>query len=448
MSLLNLKLTKENFDFTLSSKKLISFSLFALSLVFAQVSSEAFFLTSILGVLIFFNNDRFLSFLFFTLALTASNDVTLGGAFVCCFIILTLIVSKNELKPRLNAMEFSSLFLLFFYMSLTCFFVFFDEIDFLYIDYFKRNIYKEFILPLLIILCFILYRFTGVEYLKALFYASCFFTFTQIICVLVNYEINIHVGTQFSLSLIVLFFVKSIKYRFFAILNVSVYLYILVSGYVYFSSQDVMLVILVLVLYLMFYKRFWLVCLSIVFLSLFLLGKSLDVHSFLKNTLELESVYAFKLGQVFMVLQSVSFADIPWSPRVRLVELINTFDRSVFEIVFGSGLVSYINTDYISFIHNNYDVLGADDFHQLEISSDRFYGLHNTSRGLLHYGLVYFLFATYLFNYNFKKSLQCSDPSLLKVSNLYLYILAIWNPNIVFIFLLATLKRIGNKNEF
>jgi hypothetical protein len=159
----------------------------------------------------------------------------------------------------------------------------------------------------------------------------------------------------------------------------------------------------------------------------------------------LKADVAFKLSQVFLVLGSPDLASIPWSPRVRVVEFINTFDRNLFEIIFGSGYVSYIEESYAQFVMNLYEYLGKDDFSRSEIVSGRYYGLHNTPRGLLHYGVIYFLVSIWIFFRVHYKSLAFQLSSHYKLANIFIFSMSIWNPSLLFVFLQLTMLNSGER---
>lgn len=433
--------------YQLDNKKLFTFFIFATLIAMSQINVHALFFLSSFLTLVYFYRDNKAAVVFFVLALSASNNITLAGFLLCSLILFFYLLTAENFSFKTEVEGFFCFFLLFFYLVLTCLYSFFHDVDFLYFDYFKRNVYKEFILPLFTMLTLVCLKVNGLDYFKALLYSSFIVTFTQIFSMVSFQEVSFYLGAQFSLSLIIFFLSNNSTLRKLSLINVCVYIYLLLANRIYFSSQDVMLVLLVALLYLFIYKRLIFVVSIGGFILFYYFFGFFDVHTFLKEVLGLDSAVSFKLSQIFIVLQSASFSDIPWSPRVRLVELINTFSRNPFEVFFGSGFVSYIGTDLVSFIQNNYDSLGIDDFHQLEISSGKFYGLHNTSRGVLHYGLFYFFVAAYFFYSNLKKTENISNVNLFRIANIYFFAVALWNPNVFFLFLLTMLKKCVKRNE-
>jgi hypothetical protein len=389
--------------------------------------------------LIFYSKFKFEALVAAFIAFYASSEVTFGGIISFSGLLFALFWSFRLFKISKEAVI--SIALLLFYLTLTLVFSFSQNLDELYWIYLQKNIYKELIIPLVIVLVFSGMRIGGRDYLELMFSISLYITIGQILSLLIGNEVTLYIGYQFTISCLLLLFSSNFKLKILSFFNIFIYIFLLIKGYLYFSSQDVMLILLVSITYLFSSKRKLMFVLITCFLILYLvIGNIEEPYSFLKNTVGLSPAVSFKLTQIFLVVGSSDFSTIPWSARVRLIEFINTFDRGYFNIFFGSGYVSSINESIISFVHAPNEFLGPDDFSFLEISSGNFYGLHNFPRGVLHYGGIYFVIIFCIFYNNHRSLIKCKADKLASLMNVFLFVLACWNPSILYVFFMLSFK--------
>ena len=375
------------------------------------------------------------------IAFYSSTDLTFGGLLSFSGIFVCLLLNRRAFK--LSKEGFICICIFSFYLIVTLLHSFSQNIDSVYWTYFQRNIYKEFIIPLFVIFIFSGMRKGGADYFNIMFFVSVCLSLGQLVSSVLGNEVTIYIGYQFTISAILLLLSTSYKLKIVSLFNLLIYLSLLIKGELYFSSQDVMIVLVALATFLLLYHK-WLT-LSLLFMAYILYVIGVNVQNpnvFLQENFGLEPSVSFKLTQIFLVLGSSDFSSIPWSPRVRLVEFINTFDRNSFNVIFGSGFVSSINESYISFVQNKNEVLRLNDFSSSEIVSGVFYGLHNFSRGILHYGLVYFFLAIWIFNKNHKAITRLNNSKReLALANILIFAQACWNPNIMFIFLMLYFNK-------
>jgi hypothetical protein len=104
--------------------------------------------------------------------------------------------------------------------------------------------------------------------------------------------------------------------------------------------------------------------------------------------------------------------EIPWSPKVRIIELINLFDQNPIQIIFGNGLGGYITeTKYkFGFVKSNNP---DDDFSEDQISTGRYYKLHNIGMIILKFGLIFYLLMLLILYKILKYSKDSLEKSLL-----------------------------------
>lgn len=411
---------------------------------------------TILSVL-FFIQEKKNNFIVLSLTLLCSlvtTDLPLNDIITPTVIVAICFLSRKNL--RINKASFLCIILMMFYLFVTVLHTLNSDVDMLFLDYFKKNIYKE----LVFVIVFILLFSTNDFELKDFLYANVFVAFSISMSQIVAYVIGIndfaYSSYQLTISCLLILFSTSLLVKWACLFNVVMYVFFTLLGSIYFSSQHIMLIILVIVLYMLIYKRIWfLFCLFfLLFLTVFS-SFNLDVYTSLKS-FGIAPGIAFKISQLFIVLNNLDIASIPWSPRVRIIEFVNTFDRNIFSNLFGSGYVSYIEESYMPFIINSYDQIGLNDFSQVEINMGKFYGLHNTSRGLLHYGLSYFVFAIVIFIFNLRVLDKFKSDRESKMFNIFIFSMAVWNPSVFFLFLLLTgiyfksegkIEKIGESTE-
>ncbi len=436
----------------LEEERITSVKFFTLTALFIFVyfsgSILPGFVTVVIGIaglflLIYNKVDQVIlySFIMLVAALTSSipfNDTLL------VIILITVYLTFNKIS--ISKFAFFIISLAIFYLFLTTVYSMFNNVDMLYFEYFKRNIYKEFVLPVFLIILFSIIKLDARGFLKTSFFVGCVISAGQMFSYfLFGVSELTYTSAQITISTLLLLFYKDIKIKLICGFNIFLYIYLTIKGVIYFSSQDVMLIFIMAILYIFFTNKKLFLSLFLLFCILQVLGFNFDIYAYLKNDIGLEPGVAFKLSQIFIVLKSLDLSMIPWSPRVRLVELINTFDRDFFQIVFGSGYVSYITEQTVHFVQNFGEALGPDDFSAEEIHLGVFYGLHNTSRGFLHYGFVYFLIATFLFLKSIKSYNKHNYCQLTLLSSIYAFSMALWNPNIIFLYLLGSIEFCNRK---
>jgi hypothetical protein len=100
--------------------------------------------------------------------------------------------------------------------------------------------------------------------------------------------------------------------------------------------------------------------------------------------------------------------NIPWSPRVRVIEIVNFFDKDIFNITFGQIIGGHITESKLKF-NFQFSPSVEDDFSEAQIKSGRFYSLHNISAVLLKFGVLFYIGLFYIFIlllWHFKKKRQ------------------------------------------
>lgn len=362
----------------------------------------------------------------------SSADLTFGGSFSFFGLIFAGYIFGGFFTLRKEFLF--CVLLMFIYLLVTLSSSFYYEVDLLYLYYLKTNVYKELFLPIIIMLVFNGLKFDGYEYIKCMVVISFLISIGQIMVLIFDLDVLVYISYQFSISLIILLLVPSKSLKLVALMNIFVYLLLFMKGKLYFSSQDVMLVLVSVSIYFILYRKWASAFIfSSILIFYFFAGTIQGPYLFLKESIGLPPGVAFKLSQVFLVFGSPDFSSIPWSPRVRITEIVNTFDRNVFGNIFGSGYVSFIRESFISFVQNEGEFLNINDFRYDEIETGMFYGLHNTSRGLLHYGLVFFALVSVCF-YKTHKLLKSDGDKTLAIVNIFIFSLAVWNPNIMFLF--------------
>lgn len=191
--------------------------------------------------------------------------------------------------------------------------------------------------------------------------------------------------------------------------------------------------------------------LVIIFLSFFnIFGDSGDSNNPL----------TYKLQNIFMLIKYIDFSDknkifmIPLSPRVRLLEIINTLKTgNPIGNLIGRGIGGHFRDDYINFENPQYYAfIGPWDFSDEERLSHNFYTAHNWGYPLLKYGLLFFIIAFFLFIQRNKISKKNKDHfgSFLAFATFLSaisYLGFTFQTSMVIGILLATLKNYFNNIE-
>ena len=107
----------------------------------------------------------------------------------------------------------------------------------------------------------------------------------------------------------------------------------------------------------------------------------------------------YKFNSFMYLISFVWNTDIdilPWSVRVRIIELINLLDRNIIFNIIGEWYGAFITESTSNF--NYYESINPDnDFSSNEWTAGRFYNLHNVSHIILNYGLLFYLLLSYLY---------------------------------------------------
>ncbi|MGY3861127.1 hypothetical protein ACW5WN_05880 [Aeromonas lacus] len=159
-------------------------------------------------------------------------------------------------------------------------------------------------------------------------------------------------------------------------------------GFLGLGSQVVLMIILVILLFFYKHKIIFLYFSPVVFFIIVFLYPGINIHG--------SALLVYKINNIIGLISNLD-ADsvylIPHSPQVRVIELINIFNCSWYELLFGHGLGGYFTDEY--FVFNPY--IGKFDFSDFEIMTGRFYNPHNVAFGVLKIGIVWWLFISYLF---------------------------------------------------
>lgn len=393
-----------------------------------------------LFVFIYIRKNKILALVSIWIFALSATEFPMGDiALIVIVTILTLLFNYNKYH-KIDKRAFFILMLLLFYFVLTISEFFFQDINLTYLYYAKRNLYREFAIPILFIIFYALFKFTSREIFVSIYLTSLFVSLGQFICLALNFEVVLVYGYQFIIPLLSLVYLKEKRWKFLSLFMLSLYLYLFIKKGIYFSSQHIMLFGLFVVFYGV-YKRTLLAALGLLILTLLVVLNEFSLYVWLKESLGLDSGIAFKISQIFMVFSNSSFESIPWSPRVRIIEAINTFDRSVFNNLFGSGFVSSITESYLPFISNYGEVLQENDFLISEIAEKKYYGLHNISRGLLHYGVVFFIMLFVIFIKSIQKIRRNGNDQYDILLCFFYFIITFWNPSLLTMYLLLNMRN-------
>lgn len=171
-------------------------------------------------------------------------------------------------------------------------------------------------------------------------------------------------------------------------------------------------------------KKKLLLILSITILVsvIFVISNSVKVLNS-KNSQE-DDAFSYKLKNITELIKYIDFSDenkiflIPLSPRVRLLEIINTIKTgNMFTNTFGRGFGGHFRDDFIQFEnHAKYYFLSDSDFSLEERKSHNFFTAHNWGYPLLKFGILFFIIL-FLFTLNQMKKFKKKKDSF----GLYLF---------------------------
>ncbi|MDD9174896.1 hypothetical protein PVK63_09355 [Aliivibrio sp. S2TY2] len=196
----------------------------------------------------------------------------------------------------------------------------------------------------------------------------------------------------FPMSLMLCFFsrVKSLK----------IYSYLLTIAHIYIitkigiSSQVIL--VLIFLIPMCFYVKFKAV--RMIFLTLFVGGALFGSSDLESENLKLDVVdndILVKKFNAVVELSSLDYDYLPWSPKVRVIELINVLDKNIYEVLIGNVLGGYIQETKAIFNFNQ-SSFPDDDFSVDQRSIKRYYSLHNVSNVILKFGVIFYIFLYYL----------------------------------------------------
>tara|TARA_R110001583_G_scaffold36424_2_gene119950 strand:- start:14245 stop:15690 length:1446 start_codon:yes stop_codon:yes gene_type:complete len=159
------------------------------------------------------------------------------------------------------------------------------------------------------------------------------------------------------------------------------------------SQLIIVIVLLSLIYFILFFKKLSLIvfCLILFLIMNGNLGNSKIVASENKQN----DIFINKTNAIINSATG-DINNIPWSPRVRVIEIVNFFDKGILDISFGQIIGGYITESKLKF-NFQFSPSVEDDFSAEQIKSGRFYSLHNISSVLLKFGVLFYLMLFYIF---------------------------------------------------
>lgn len=115
--------------------------------------------------------------------------------------------------------------------------------------------------------------------------------------------------------------------------------------------------------------------------------------------------------------------------QVRYVAIINSLDRNILENFFGSGIFSFFEESKVSYFDisgRSYDDTTA--YSPDQFSAGQFYRPHNTARGVLNYGFLFFLISGFLFMKQMKGCRKKNAPYYIFYLGSLFFVSSLWNP--------------------
>lgn len=185
-------------------------------------------------------------------------------------------------------------------------------------------------------------------------------------------------------------FANQMKYKILALLLLGIFTFnitnIGIGGQMFFG------VLALLLIYILSKKLLRYFALIASFILILTFSTNIGVSSLISENRE-NDIFINKLNAALLVVEFSSQLDIeeiPWSPRVRLIELINLFDQNPVNIIFGNGIGGFFTeTSYKFGFHDS--VNPDDDFSKEQIATSRYYTPHNIGMIILKYGLIFYL---------------------------------------------------------
>jgi hypothetical protein len=374
--------------------------------------------------------------------IVASELIPMGAAISLLILILARIYKNNG--ARINKKIIKYMCGISLWLLLTSFlWLDYRNLDNLFYNYFIKNTYKEYFYPMLLGFYVILVKKGIVEFFNGSIKAYLVCGLAAVAPIMIGVKPAITFHSQLLFPLVILFCgLLSKKNAVFLIVSVASYAIMITQHQAIINSQEVLYFFAMIIVMLTHNLNLRsLVYAFVVFSILVIVSTNIDfVYQSIKALFPSVSWLAFKITQAFYLVNIFDFEALPWSLRIRIAETLQVFEKNPAAVFVGSGLYSYI-TDLSQYaIVNPNEFFGDNDYSAAEIASNRFYGLHNTSRGLLHYGVLYFLLVFY-YHYKLKNKVNSLAASWTIVG-------ALINPSIVFLILMRYTDLIGIKYVF
>lgn len=330
------------------------------------------------------------------------------------FLIILLFTSffhfyKNGFFSRLSIPTNSSSIVLFFYVSIFVLLsfifqiIFSDVLDSTHFTYFKKDML--FLITMVLFFIFAkdikLEKIFQVFLIMAIAWLSINFILIQTGVTVISHPASPgYVMTSISYDdlmgfylyfLVSIFlFANQMKYKILALLLLGIFAFnitnIGIGGQMFFG------VLALLLIYILSKKLLRYFALIASFILILTFSTNIGVSSLISENRE-NDIFINKLNAALLVVEFSSQLDIeeiPWSPRVRVIELINLFDQNPINIIFGNGIGGFFTeTSYKFGFHDS--VNPDDDFSKEQIVTSRYYTPHNIGMIILKYGLIFYL---------------------------------------------------------
>ena len=354
------------------------------------------------------------------------------------FFIWPIFIRRSESFKRKNK-HFIIYIVGFFVYSLIVLFFTYDSIRISVGNILIRNTLKEIVLPLFLILVYA--NFSGG--IKSLYIAMIQIAVTLvaigvILCAM-GYEgdTRIFEGSTFIIYLMPAIVLFKRKIRIISIIAFTAFILITLRLKIYISSASVAIAVISLIGSYVVQSNICntkkvfsmvLAIIAMVFIARINYGdfRKIGLPPQLSFKLSLPNTVARCLIDSEDILY-----ELPWTMAVRFVEIRNVILKGPLTILLGEGAYSVVGSHTLSYKHLTGRTFGRSDYTDEEEYEGQFYTLHNISRGLLHYGIIYFIISIMLF-IKFKKQLYREDPLFhIKMYMALVFMLnAIWNPYI------------------
>jgi len=188
----------------------------------------------------------------------------------------------------------------------------------------------------------------------------------------------------------ILLFTNQFKYKILALLLLGIFAFnianIGIGGQMFFG------VLALLLIYILSKKLLRYFALIASFILILTFSTNIGVSSLIFENRE-NDIFINKLNAALLVVEFSSQLDIeeiPWSPRVRVIELINLFNQNPVNIIFGNGIGGFFTETSYKFGFRD-SVNPDDDFSKEQIETSRYYTPHNIGMIILKYGLIFYL---------------------------------------------------------